>query len=59
MTTLTVTVEVVVPALFAAVSVYVVVAFGETDFDMPVTAPILLSIESVVAPASDHERVEL
>ncbi len=48
------------PRLLPAVSVYVVVVVGDTDF-VPVldTVPIFWSMDTDVAPFMAHERVEL
>jgi hypothetical protein len=56
----TVTLAVELPPPFVAVSVYVVVAVGLTDvLVVPVTGPTPWSIESVVAPVTLQESVEL
>jgi hypothetical protein len=55
----TVTLAVVVPAEFAAVSVYVVVAEGVTDTELPLTAPTPWLIERDEAPCVANESVAL
>jgi hypothetical protein len=52
-----VTAAVVVPVAFTAVSVYTVVAAGDTTFEVPVTAP-MPEIESEAALVVLHESVE-
>ena len=58
--TVTVAVAVELPPPFVAVRVYVVVVAGLTDvLVVPVTTPTPWSIESVVAPVTLQESVEL
>ncbi len=54
----TVAVEVVGPPALVAVNVYVVVTTGVTTMLVPVTVPIPLSTETVVAPVTDQASVE-
>ena len=58
--TVTVAVAVAVPALFVAVSLYVVVTVGLTAFEVPVTAPTPLSMLKAGAgfPVTVQERVD-
>ncbi len=56
--TLTATVRVTLPVSFVAVRVYVVLALGVTAMLVPDTAPIPGVIDTVAAPATDHDKVE-
>ena len=58
--TVTVIRAVALPPLFVAVNVYVVVAAGETDFDVLLeTVPTPLSMLMLVAPEVLHDSVAL
>jgi hypothetical protein len=58
--TVTVTDLVAEPAVLVAVRVYVVVAAGDTEVEVPVTAPTPLLIDSVGAgvPVTVHAKVD-
>jgi len=56
--TFTVTVRVTLPVSLVAVRVYVVLALGVTAMLVPETAPIPGEIDTVVAPATDHDKVD-
>lgn len=58
-TTVTVAVDDAEPEALVAVRVYVVVAAGETDTLVPVTAPTPLLMDIEVALLTDQDRVEL
>ena len=57
--TVTARVAVLWPVAFVAVSVYVVVAAGETETEVPTTVPTTGLIDTDVAPVTLHDRTAL